>query len=108
MCHQLNGGAGERPNIHAAMLAEARVLVGDQGIHEQRVDVGEGRGQAPAAVGDGEGAEQDAVAVDDQRAGLLAQLGSSTRATAAFSASGAAIARTERARTPAEATISPI
>ena len=61
---ELQGGAEERLHVDAAMLAEAPVLVGDQRLDEERVDIGERYRQPPAAVGDREGAEQHAVAVE--------------------------------------------
>jgi hypothetical protein len=45
---------------------EALVLVGEEQIEEARIDAVAGGGQPPAAVGRGVGAQQLAVAVDDE------------------------------------------
>ena len=68
--HELQRGAEKRLHVDAAVLAEAPVLVGDQRLDEERVDLGERDRQPPAPVGDREGAEQHAVAVDDDAAGF--------------------------------------
>ena len=47
------------------MIPEALVLIGDQHVDELRVDLVERRGEPPAAVRVGEGAQQLAVAVGD-------------------------------------------
>ena len=57
--------AQERARVDAAMLVEAPVLVGDQHRDIARIDVVRRRRQPPAPVGQGEGAQQPAVAVDD-------------------------------------------
>ena len=68
--HELERGAEERLHIDAAMLAEAPVLVGDQRFDEERIDFVERGVEPPASVGGGEGAEEDAVAVEDEAAGF--------------------------------------
>jgi hypothetical protein len=70
----LESSAGKRPDIHPAVVAEAGVLIRDQGLDEQRIDIGQRGGQAPAAVGDGKGAEQDSVAIEHKRAGFGMQV----------------------------------
>ena len=67
MPDELAGGAEERLHVDAAVLAEAPVLVGDQRLDEERIDIGERHRQPPAPVGDREGAEQHAVAVERRR-----------------------------------------
>ena len=48
------------------MGGEALVLVGEEQVEEARIDAVAGGGKAPAAVGRGVGAEQLAVAIDDE------------------------------------------
>ena len=62
---ELAGGAQQRQDVDALMIPEALVLVGDQHLHELRVDLVEIGGEPPAAVRRREGAQQRAVAVDD-------------------------------------------
>ena len=62
---ELQGGTSERQEVDAAVVEEALVLVGDQHVEEARVDLVERRGEAPAALRVGEGAQQRAVAVGD-------------------------------------------
>ena len=64
---QLAGGARHGGPVDAAVGIEAAVLVTEQHRQIARVDLG-GRGrQTPPAVGQGEGAQQPIVAVDDHR-----------------------------------------
>ena len=61
----LPGRAQERARVDAAMLIETPVLVGDEHREIARIDVMRRRRQPPASVGQGEGPQQPAVAVDD-------------------------------------------
>ena len=63
----LPGSAHQRPRVHAMMLVEALVLIGEEHGEEARVDVVRRHGQAPVAVTRDEGAEQAAVPVGDER-----------------------------------------
>ena len=57
----------QRTAVDAGMAPEARVLISEQHRQIARIDLAGGRRQPPAAVGQGEGAQQPAVAVDDDR-----------------------------------------
>ena len=70
MLCQLQGGAEKRLHVDAAVLAEAPILVCDERLHEERVDIGKLYRQTPAPVGDREGAEQHALAIDHDAAGF--------------------------------------
>src|SRR5690348_889844 len=61
----LRAGAKKRANVDPVVLVEAAVLVGDEHRDIARIDVVRTRRQAPAAIGQGKGPEQAAVAVDD-------------------------------------------
>ena len=87
---ELARGAHHAPPVDAAMLGEAPVLVGDEHVEEARIDVGLRHRQAPAAVGDGEGAEQRPSRSTTMRPVSGVSEGSSTFATAYLSARGAA------------------
>ena len=63
---ELPGGAHRGERIDAVMPVEPLVLIGDQHPDQQRVGAVEICRQTPAAVGDGEGAQELAVAVDDR------------------------------------------
>ena len=65
--HELAGGARHRAPVDAVVRVEAAVLVAEQHRQIARIDLAGGRRQPPAAVGQGEGAQQPAVAVDDDR-----------------------------------------
>ncbi len=63
--HPLQGRAQKRARVDPAMLPESPVLVSDEHREIARIDVVGRRRQPPAAVRQGEGAQQPAVAVDD-------------------------------------------
>ena len=63
----LRAGANEGANVDPVVLVEAAILVGDEHRDVARVDVVRGRRQAPAPIGQGEGPQQPAVAIDDDR-----------------------------------------
>ena len=63
----LAGGARHRAPVDAAMRVEAPVLVGEQHREIARIDLAAGHRKAPAPVGQGEGAQQPPVAIDDDR-----------------------------------------
>ena len=62
----LSSGANKRQPIDAGMILETLILVGEKHFEIERINVGFGRREAPAAVGDGEGAEQQPVAIYDR------------------------------------------
>jgi predicted GNAT superfamily acetyltransferase len=64
---ELRRGARHRPPVDAVMGVEAAVLVAEQHGQIARIDLAGGGWQPPAAIGQGEGAQQPAVAVDDDR-----------------------------------------
>ena len=69
--HQpLRAGANERAKVDAVMLIKPPVLIGDEHRDIARIDVMRGRRQPPAAIGQSEGPEQPAVAIDDDRRAL--------------------------------------
>ena len=61
---ELCAGPGERPQVDAAMLLEAVILVGLQHGQEMRVDISRLDRQSPSPVRRGEGPEETAVAVE--------------------------------------------
>ncbi len=61
----LPGRARERAQVHAAMVIEAPVLVGDEHGEIARIDIMRRRRQPPAPVRQSEGPQQAAVSVDD-------------------------------------------
>ncbi len=61
---ELCAGPGERPQVDAAMLLEAVILVGFQHAQEMRVDISRLDRQSPSPVRRGEGPEETAVAVE--------------------------------------------
>ena len=66
--HQpLRASANERAKVDAVVLIEPAVLIGDQHREIARIDLMRGRRQTPAPVGQSEGPEQPAVAIDDNR-----------------------------------------
>ena len=69
----LRAGANEGANVDAVVLVEPAVLVGDEHREIARIDVVRGRRQAPAPIGQGEGPQQPAVAIDDDRRALDAR-----------------------------------
>ena len=64
---QLSGGARHRPPIDSVVAVEAPVLIGEQHGEITRIDLADARRQPPAPVGQGEGAQQPAIAVNDHR-----------------------------------------
>ena len=67
MAECLPDGAGNGPRIDTSVLVEALVLIGHEHGEEARVDIGGSHRKPPEAVLRDEGAEQPAVAVDDER-----------------------------------------
>ena len=63
----LRAGANERAKVDAIVLIKPPVLIGDEHRDVARIDVMRGRRQPPASVGQSEGPEQPAVAIDDDR-----------------------------------------
>ena len=63
----LSGRAQERARIDAMVLVEASILVGDEHREIARIDVMRRRRKPPAPVGQREGPQQPAIAIDDDR-----------------------------------------
>ena len=62
---ELQAGARQSAPVDAVMRVKARILIGEQHRDIARVDFAELNRQAPAPVGQGEGAQQASVAIDD-------------------------------------------
>ena len=64
---ELRRGADQREGIDAVMSAKPLVLISKQHGEEARIDIGDPRGQPPAAFDGRIGAKQAAIAIDDPR-----------------------------------------